>query len=158
MVLEPPSREAWLSVVVPVVNAEALEARFGSWPSFHDAEVLAVRLDSGQRSDGRPRVELDVHVFSVDGQLPRGRLNFVLHTVVTMEFAGVEDVDLQGFHYQNVLDDLVIRQLDAGSPLAAKVQVELPANFGLAGAFRCEDVTVLAVEPYAPGPHSVYSR
>jgi Immunity protein 50 len=147
-----------LSLVSQIVNSEALEARFGSWPSFHDAEVLAVRLDSGQRSDGRVRLELDVHVFSVDGQLPDGRFNFVLHTVVTLEFAGVEDVDLQGFWHQNVLDDLVIRKLAPDSPWSARVQVELPANNGLAGAFRCEDVTVLAVEPHVPGPHSVYSR
>ena len=68
-----------------VINSELLEARFGQWPSFHDAEVLAVRLDSGQRSDGEVRIELDIHVFAVEGHRSDGRLNFVNHTVVTGE-------------------------------------------------------------------------
>lgn len=58
--------------MVDVVNSKALETRFGEWPSCHDAEVLGVRLHSGQRSDGRVRLELDVHVFAVEGRLPTG--------------------------------------------------------------------------------------
>jgi hypothetical protein len=144
--------------VIRIMNSDALESRFGSWPSFHDAEILGVRLDSGQRSDGRVRIELDIHVFAVDGQLDDGRFNFVHHTVATLEFAGVEDVALDGFGPQNVLGELVLRDIGAGSPGAARVQVELPSSNGLGGSFRCAEVTVLAAEPYTPGPHSVYSR
>jgi len=144
--------------VVSVLHSDALESRFGSWPSFHDAEVLGVRLDSGQRSDGRARLELDVHLFAVDGKLPDGGLNFVRHTLATLEFAGIEDVDLDGFGPQNVLDELVLRNLGADGHTAAKIQVELPSNNGLGGAFRCQEIAVLIVEPYIPGTHSVYSR
>jgi len=144
--------------VVSVLHSDALESRFGSWPSFPDAEVFGVRLDSGQRSDGRARLELDVHLFAVDGELPDGGLNFVLHTLATLEFAGIEDVDLDGFGPQNVLDELVLRNLGADGHTAAKIQVELPSNNGLGGAFRCQEIAVLIVEPYIPGTHSVYSR
>lgn len=138
-----------------VVNSEAVESRFGEWPSFHDAEILALRLDSGQRSDGVARLELDLHVFAVDGQLPNGKLNFALHTVVTFQFDGVEAVQLDGFGPQNVLFDLVLRETTNG-PSEARIEVELPSSNGLGGSFRCRDVIVLAVEPHAPGPHSVY--
>jgi hypothetical protein len=144
--------------MVRILNSDALESRFGSWPSFHDAEILGVRLDSGQRSDGRVRIELDIHVFAVGGQLEDGRFNFAHHTVATLEFAGVEDVALDGFGPQNVLFDLVLRDVDVAVPSVARVEVELPSSNGLGGAFRCEEVTVLAAEPYTPGPHSVYSR
>ena len=73
-----------------VINREALVERFGEWPSFHDAEVYALRLDSGQGTDGVLRLELDVHVFDVDGTLPDGRFNFVRHTLVTLVFEEVE--------------------------------------------------------------------
>jgi hypothetical protein len=33
---------------VQVLNSEALIERFGEWPSFQDAEVYGLRLDSGQ--------------------------------------------------------------------------------------------------------------
>jgi hypothetical protein len=144
--------------VVSVLHSDALESRFGSWPSFHDAEVLGVRLDSGQRSDGRARLELDVHLFAVDTTRPDGGLNFVLHTHVTLEFAGIEDVDLDGFGPQNVLDELVLRNLSGDGHTATNIQVELPSNNGLGGTFRCQEIAVLVVEPYNPGPHSVYSR
>jgi hypothetical protein len=53
---------------VDIINGEALVDRFGGWPSFHDAEVYGLRLESGQRTDGLVRLQLDVHVFAVDGQ------------------------------------------------------------------------------------------
>jgi hypothetical protein len=50
-------------------------------------------------------------VFAVDGQLPDGRLNLVCHTIATLEFTGVENVELEGFGPQNVLEELVLRDL-----------------------------------------------
>jgi Immunity protein 50 len=140
-----------------VLNREALERRFGGWPSFHDAEVLAVRLDSGQRSDGRVRLELDIHLFDIDGVLPSGQSNFVKHTVATLSFGGVENVELDGFGPQNVLFDLVIEERPT-PPSRACIRVELPSSYGLNGAFDCEEVVVSAAEPHTPGPHSVYGR
>ncbi len=141
---------------VGIVNREALIERFGRWPSFHDAEIYAVRLDSGQRSNGAPRLELDVHVFDVDGTLPDGQLNFVNHTLVTLEFEEVEEVELEGFGPQNVLDDLILDEVRLAA--GRQVEVTLPSNNGLVGSFRCRTVTVLAVTPLTPGRHSVYSR
>ena len=139
-----------------VINREALVERFGEWPSFHDAEVYALRLNSGQESDGLVRLELDVHVFDVDGTLPDGRLNFVKHTLVTLEFEDVEALELEGFGPQNVLDDLVLAdvQLAAGR----QVQVTLSANNGVNGQFRCRTIAVLRADPMTPGKHSAYAR
>jgi hypothetical protein len=142
--------------VVQIVNREAVEERFGSWPSFHDAEVYAVRLDSGQRSTGPTSLELDIHVFAVERTKPDGQHNFARHTLVTVRFEGVEAVELDGFGPQNVLDDLLIEDLGAGFATAARISVSLPSNNGLAGAFRCEQVTVLNAIAFEPGPRSIY--
>jgi hypothetical protein len=144
--------------VLYVFNREALEERFGSWPSFHDAEVLAMRLDSGQRTDGKPSVELDIHVFDIDGVLPDGHLNFVRHTLATLRFEGAEAVELDGFGPQNVLDELVLEDLGSKAPGAARVGVSLPSTNGLGGTFRCEHAIVLNASDFEPGPHSVYDR
>jgi hypothetical protein len=141
---------------VDVVNAEHLVARFGEWPSFHDGEVLGLRLDSGQRSDGVASLELDVHVFGSDGQLPTGRPSVVNHTVVTLRFEDIEALELDGFGPQNVLFDLVLE--DVGLAAGRQVQVRLPSSNGLAGRFRCRRVTVIRADDYEPGPHSVYSH
>lgn len=142
--------------MVDIYNREALVERLGCWPSFHDAEVQAVRLDSGQRSTGRPSIELDIHVFDVDGKLPTGRLNFLTHTIVTLRFEGVRGIELSGFGHQNVLDELEFE--DMGPGWNDRTRVSLPSNNGLIGTFRCESVIVLAVEPFVPGTHSVYAR
>jgi hypothetical protein len=144
----------WL--VLQIINRELLEERFGSWPSFHDAEVYAVRLDSGQRSTGRPSLELDIHVFDAEGKGSEGGWKYVRHTVATFLFDGVEVVELGGFGHQNVLDDLLFEDLGPGFVSASRIGVSLPSNNGLGGAFRCETVTVLAATPFEPGPHSVY--
>jgi Immunity protein 50 len=142
--------------VLRIINRESLEERFGCWPSFHDAEILAVRLDSGQVSSGPQSVELDIHVFGVDGVLPDGRSNFVLHTLATLRFERVEAVELDGFGPQNVLDELVFEDLGPG--WTARLGVALPSNNGLSGSFRCEQIIVIGAEPFEPGPRSVYHR
>jgi hypothetical protein len=129
-----------------VINREALVERFGDWPSFHDAEIYAVHLDSGQRTDGVPRLQLDVYVIGPAGE----------HTLVTLAFTDVEAVELDGFGPQNVLDDLVMEDVTAAA--GRQVQVTLPSNNGLAGSFRCRTVTVLDAVAFAPGSHSVYGR
>ena len=143
--------------MVEVFNREALEERFGNWPSFHDSEIQAVRLNSGQQNDAGPSVELDVHVFEVERSV-EGGVSFVNHSLVTMRFDGVEAVELSGFGPQNALDDLVIKDLGTAAAGAAKILVSLPSNNGLGGTFRCEEVTVLAVAEFEPGPRSVYRR
>jgi Immunity protein 50 len=143
--------------MVQIINREALEERFGSWPSFHDAEIYAVRLDSGQQSNGRPSIELDIHLFAIDGVREGGRFNFVRHTLATLRFEGVEEVELCELGPQNTLYELSLQDLGPRAPDAARTQVTLPASNGLDGSFRCEDVIVLGWIPFEPGPHSVYS-
>ena len=145
--------------MIYIFNREELEERFGGWPSFHDSEVQAVRLDSGQRADGKPTVELDVHLFAVAGVLPNGRhLNFVRHTLTTLRFVGAEAIELEGFGPQNVLDDLVFEDLGSNTPGASQMLVSLPSNNGLGGSFRCENAVVLSATDFEPGPNSVYHR
>jgi len=141
-----------------VIAYEALVERFGRLPTFHDAEVQAARLDSGQQTDGRASLELDIHLFDADGLLPDGQTNFTRHTLATLRFEGVEAVELDGFGPQNVLWDLEIEDLGNGAPDSARLRVSLPASNGLAGSFRCEQALVVAVRDFEPGTHSVYHR
>jgi hypothetical protein len=141
-----------------IINRDALTDRFGDWPSFHDAEVYGVRLDSGQRTDGKVRLELQVHMFAVQGELPDGRFNFVKHTLVSLEFEEVESLELDGFGPQNVLDDLVLEEVEVDLVSGRRLQVTLPANNGMDASFRCRTLTVLDAVDFEPGEHSVYGR
>jgi hypothetical protein len=137
-----------------VINREAVVERFGEWPSFHDAEVYGLRLDTGQRGDGIVRLQLDVHVFAVGGQLQGGRLKFVDHTLVTFEFEEVESLELEDFGPQNVLFDLMFE--DVRLAAGRQIQVTLSSSHGLSARFRCRTAIVLEAVPFEPGRHSVY--
>jgi hypothetical protein len=58
-------------MAVQIERAAELEEVFGQWPSFHDAEVLALRLDRGDDSTDPqsmgPRLEADIYVFELTG-------------------------------------------------------------------------------------------
>lgn len=140
-----------------VLAAEALVERFGEWPSFHDAEVMGLALDSGQRSDGKPSIEMEVHLFRASGEKDaEGRIIWRLHTVATFRFVQVAAVSLKDFWSQNVLDDLIIEKLPAG--FGDRFAVSLTSNNGLEGSFQCGEVQLAEVKPFEPGPYSVYGR
>ncbi len=116
-----------------------------------------MRLDSGQRTDGIPRLQLDVHLFAVDGQLPDGRFNIGKHTLVTLEFEAVDEIDLNWFGAQNVLWELGLEEVNDPAE-GSQLQVALPSSAGMEASFKCRTVTVVAVVPFQPGEHSVYQR
>ena len=90
-----------------VENAKALTEIFGGWPSFHDAEVVQVRLD--RSGPGGPAVEARIHVFERTDQVtPTGYYVLVNHTLVTLRFTDVSGCRMEGFNHQNVLSELVL--------------------------------------------------
>jgi Immunity protein 50 len=89
--------------------------------SFHDAEVLAVRLDR----DG-PTLDLKVEVAA---QLPNAR-------VVQLRFREVSNLEIRGLNEQNVLFDL---RVERGTD--DRYDVELQSSYGLSGSFGCTSIT-----------------
>jgi hypothetical protein len=118
--------------------------------------VYAVGLDSGQRSVEPTSVELDIHVFAVEGGHSDQRYRFTKHTLVTLRSETIEAVELDGFAPQNALDDILIEELGSHVATASRISVSLPSNNGLGGSLRCEDIVVLAAVPFKPGPRSPY--
>lgn len=136
-------------------NTERLIAQLGAWPDFHDAEVLAARLDCGQGSGGRPSLELDIHVFTVaqgGGEQSAGYA-FENHTLVTLRFEEIDALELEDFGPQNVLFSLDVQRDSTG-----RLTVDLPSSNGMTAVFTAASASVAAAEPFTPGPHSVYGR
>jgi hypothetical protein len=99
-------------------NSEALTEIFGRWPSFHDAEVIALRLDREAGEGGTPALELGVHLWEMTNDVdPDGFYVRRHHTITTLRFADIDDLDLGGFNGQNVIADLTIKEVTrTGSP------------------------------------------
>lgn len=140
-----------------IENAEALTKVFGYWPSFHDAEVLRIRLDNregeavdelGQRP--YPTVECDIHVWELTNNVTlKGSYETPKHTVVTLSFEGVRgDNSFEHFHFQNVLTSLSLEPLSAPDFPPANWQVDFGSSSGLVAALSCETVRVVRAVPY----------
>lgn len=131
-------------------HAAALERVFGRWPSFHDAEVLALRLDRGDGSTDPqsmgPRLEADIHVFELTGEVdPGGFYRLRNHTLATMAFHGVDNLTLHDFNNQNVLHGIELWDISDGQLEQLKWDVRFEGAFGMTATFLCARVEVLQV-------------
>ena len=79
------------SVASELTGADAVTQWFGSWPSFHDAEVISIFLARKGQSVLR--------VYPYNPQKP-ATVNFILEDVT--------DVELDDFSCQNVINSLVV--------------------------------------------------
>ena len=98
-----------------VPGAAELEARFGYWPTFHDAEVLSLAMERNGVSKLRVRCK-DVLV------------SFVLENVT--------DCDLAEFNHQNVLNSLGLALQPEGYKLT------LEPCFGLNGSITAQRLRI----------------
>lgn len=120
---------------------------FGRWPSFHDAEVLRVRLDHD--AEFGAALEADMHLFEMTSDVDE-RGNFVLrnHTLATLRFDGLAALDLRWFDRQNVIADLSIEEIAEPEEPGQVWHVELASSVGMEASFDCAAITVTTARPF----------
>ena len=132
-----------------IENAQALEAIFGTWPSFHDAEVMRVVLD--RSGDEGPTLEAVIHVFRMTQEIDsRGQFVLTHHTEVALRFVGIVLERLQWFNSQNALNSLEIDEVDLSGHDGRRFRVSMPSSFGMEAEFECVRIVVATVRPFEP--------
>lgn len=127
-----------------IVGAARLVERFGSWPSFHDAEVVRLALD--RRGDDGPTAEMLVHTWAMRDEVDeRGSYVLEKHTLVRFMFERLTACELFDFNQQNVLSGLGIES-DA-SDGEAGFRVAFQSIWGMGGSLVCRRVVVAEVTP-----------
>lgn len=134
-----------------IIGAEQLVAVFGDWPSFHDAEVLGIRLARGAPGEGNccPTLEAMIHVFEMTGEVDDCGF-YVLrhHVLVHFRFTEVVELVLEGFNEQNALEDLSLTDLRDRQMERVKWQVCFDSSYGVSASFQCFAVEVVSVAPF----------
>lgn len=139
-----------------ITGHEELTSIFGGWPSFHDAEVLSVRLErETPHPDASPALYASIHVFSArkSEESPTG-IEFYNHTVVTFRFNLVAGLRLSEFNQQNAIFNLRFEK-PPDAPDDAPLRVVFEPSFGIDCSFFCKSVEVVQVERRLPA-NSVY--
>ena len=117
-----------------IYGAAELNAWFGYWPEFHDAEILSLHLNRTGSSS------LLVHTWEMTKEVDeKGYYVLAKHIVVEFVLEGVSGLNLTGFNQQNVIFGLGFEKTDSGFRLT------LEDCYGLAGSIEIEKISVRLV-------------
>jgi hypothetical protein len=132
-----------------IYGADLVTGIFGHWPSFHDAEVVRIVLERTAQYEAGPLLLADVHTFEttsdidVDGFYVRRN-----HTLVSLRFDGVQDLELNNFNSQNALSGIVFNEIGSPAFPEPSYQIVLDGVHGVSASFRCREVMVVGVHPW----------
>ena len=115
-----------------VTNPDLVVKNLGSWPSFHDAEIMSIELS---RMDG-VTAKLAVKAIPFD---PSGKSRTSL---LTFFFEGLDDdMQLGYFNHQNVVNGLTVETTDD------RLKLTLEPCYGLNGSCTFSSARVLDARP-----------
>ena len=112
-------------------GAQELYSWFGYWPSFHDAELLELRLVRDGSSS------LKIYTWEMTDEVDRlGHYVLTKHVVVEIFMRDISALSLSGFSHQNVLSCVVLEKADTG------FVVTLDDCFGIGGAITTGEISI----------------
>ena len=117
-----------------IPGADSVVSWFGSWPTFHDAEVLGLQLNR----KGRSWIKIYAWNISRRTYEKDGKQYFILekHAVVTFLLEGIVELEMHDFSSQNVVSDFDIeRHGDA-------FLMTLEPCYGLSGTILASHIAV----------------
>jgi hypothetical protein len=132
-----------------ISGAEKLIGVFGYWSSFHDAEVVWLRLDRRPFVDSdAPTLEALIHAFEMTSEVGTDGC-FVLrhHVLVHLRFYAPVGLHLEDFNHQNVLCELSISDIRGFQMERITFEVRFTSSFGMNASFQCERVEVVEIIP-----------
>jgi hypothetical protein len=139
-----------MGIEAPITGSERIVKVFGHWPSFHDAEVLSLRLARGtQENEGSaaPSMEMVIHAFEMTDEVsPRGTYVLRKHVLVHFRFNDIVDLKLEDFNHQNVLLRLCIFDIREDQLEKIYFEIRMDSSFGLNGGCKCKSVEVVDVK------------
>ena len=133
-----------------VEASSRLTSIFGRWPSFHDAEVIAVDLWRGDICPERnswvgPVLTAKIQVLEATQV---GAQHAGNDTLATLRFHDVEDLRLLDFNHQNAIIELSLTYESPDQGRSPFIRVCFEQAFGIAASFRCSRVEVAGAEPF----------
>ncbi len=131
-----------------IVNSHLLEDIFGYFPSFHDAEVLRVTLYRESAVRKLPTLEAQIHVFEITPEIENEHYVLKNHTLVTFRFSEIDELSWNGFNHQNVLSDLIIKDISDHQLERLKFEVQFDGIDDIDLHFRCRSIEITKVEPF----------
>jgi hypothetical protein len=138
-----------MSIEDLVIGREKVTAVFGSWPAFHDAEVVRIDIDRRPIGEGTgPTLDAMIHAFEISDEVASdGTLVLRNHVLVHLRFHEVVGLELGGVNLQNVLFGLVLTDIRDRQMEGIHLEVKFAASHGLEASFQCRRAEVVSLTP-----------
>ena len=132
-----------------IYGAELVTGIFGYWPSFHDAEVVRMSLERSAKYELGPTLLADVRTFEMTSDIDaQGRYVLRHHTLVSLRFDGVQDLELNDFNNQNALSEIAFNEIGSQAFPEPSYEIVFAGVHGISASFRCREVMVAGVQPW----------
>ena len=132
-----------------IQSSEKLTDIFGSWPCFHDAEVLDLYfrrglVDAGKGAYDFPVLTLRIHVWQLTKEVDsEGYLALKHHTITTLRFSDVSNFKMADFNHQNAMMELSLTSHERAERPSPYFSVEVVPAFGMSASFECLKIEVV---------------
>jgi immunity protein 50 of polymorphic toxin system len=136
-----------------ITGSELVTQVFGYWPSFHDAEVVRMSLETTASPSAGPDVRADIYAFEITNEVaPDGTLVLRHKVLVSFRFSGVDNLLVKNFGNQNAIMGLSIVDIRSRQMEAVKFEVRFDGSFSFSAEFLCREVFVESVRAWKPQP------
>lgn len=136
-----------MATAPPIPGTDEVLSELGWWPSFHDAEVVHFSLSRGATPELRKsEAQLEVQVREYETRhagTAQYELALVKNIVIRFVFTGVEEVQVEDFNFQNVINSLEIRR-ESEVP-ESRIRVEIESTYGFGASLFCTTAQVASV-------------
>jgi hypothetical protein len=133
-----------------IPGSELVTEIFGYWPSFHDATVVRMSLETTNTYVVGPNLCADIYAFEMANESNLDGSMVLRHNVlISFCFAGVDDLHLDGFWNQNTLLQLAITDIRSRQLEWLKFEVFID-GYGISTKFLCHAVSVQGVREWQP--------
>jgi immunity protein 50 of polymorphic toxin system len=138
-----------------IEGSEKLTSIFGFWPSFHDAEVIELHLWRGDAMTERahprfPVLTAKIHVWELTNEIDAHGYHILKHhTLATLRFHDVLNLEIKGFNQQNAIFGLSFTiQENLEGPWKQSFAIQFESALDMEAGFRCSRVEVLDAIPW----------
>jgi hypothetical protein len=135
-----------------ILNRAQFDAVFGSWSSFHDARLAAVRFTA--EGDDAPSAELDLDLPTAYERQSDGSMRPVGVHRVTLQLRRAAQLRVTDFLDANWVGELKLGHVDPAlhAGRSIRVSVEAIAGAGCELDLVCDAIAVVAITPQDQPP------
>ncbi len=123
-----------------IENANLVIDHFGYWPTFHDSEVISIKLERTLNKE-HSSVQLKLYSFEMTSEVVNGFYKSIKHCYIDFEFLHLNKIELDGFNHQNA-----VLSLEFGKEGNIKF-CNIVSAYGVDGYLETEQIRIKNLEP-----------